>query len=108
MFSPAPLVVGAAGRVGAVAAELLRNRLLARPRARIMLPAPAPELYAALRQRTLPASAATALQTDELAGQTRRAGALRAALDGLGFGTVLTLDGTADPAAEADRYAAAV
>jgi glucosamine-6-phosphate deaminase len=108
MPSPAPLVVAHAGRVGAVAAELLRNRLLARPRARLMLPSGAPELYAALRQRTLRAAAATALQTDELAGQTRRADALRAALDGLGFGTVLTLDGTADPAAEAARYTAVV
>jgi glucosamine-6-phosphate deaminase len=108
MSSPAPLVLAHAGRVGAVAAELLRNRLLARPRARLMLPAEAPELYAALRQRRLPASAATALQTDELAGQSRRAGALRAALDGLGFGALLTLDGTAEPAAEAARYAAAV
>jgi glucosamine-6-phosphate deaminase len=104
MSSPAPLVVAHAGRVGAVAAELLRNRLLARPRARLMLPGDAPEFYAALRERTLPAAAATALQTDELAGRTRRADALRAALDGRGFGTLLTLDGTADPAAEAARY----
>ena len=104
MSSPSPLVVAHAGHVGAVAAELLRNRLLARPRARLMLPGDAPELYGAVRERTLPAAAATALQTDELAGQTRRADALRAALDGLGFGTLLTLDGTADPAAEAARY----
>jgi glucosamine-6-phosphate deaminase len=106
--APAPLVLAHAERVGAVAAELLRNRLLARPRARLMLPAEAPELYAALRERPPPAAAATALQTDELAGSRRRAAQLRAALDGLGFGTLLTLDGTADPAAEAARYAAAV
>jgi glucosamine-6-phosphate deaminase len=105
---PAPLVLAHARRAGAVAAERVRNRLLARPGARLMLPAEAPELYAALRERGLAAGAATALQTDELAGRTRRADALRAALDGLGFGTLLTLDGTAEPGAEAARYAAAV
>jgi glucosamine-6-phosphate deaminase len=102
--APAPLVVAQAARVGAVAAELVRNRLLARPRARLMLPSAAPELYAALRARGLDAAAATALQTDQRAGATGRA----AALAGLGFGTVLTLDGTADPTTEAERYAAAV
>jgi glucosamine-6-phosphate deaminase len=106
--APAPLVLAHAARVGAVAAELLRNRLLARPRARLLLPAEAPELYAALRARTVDAAAATVLQTDELAGTTRRAGALRAALDGLGFGALRTLDGAADPAAEAARHTAAV
>ena len=108
MSAPAPLVLAHATRVAAVAAELVRNRLLARPRARLMLPAEAPELYAALHARPLPATAATVLQTDELAGGTRHAGALRAALAGLGFGTLLTLDGTADPLAEAERHAAAI
>jgi glucosamine-6-phosphate deaminase len=106
--APAPLVLAHATRVGAVAAELLRNRLLARPRARLLLPADAPELYAALHERRPAAAAATALQTDERAGSRERATRLRGALAGLGFGTLLTLDGTTDPAAEAARYAAAL
>src|SRR5438270_318026 len=40
-----------------------------------MLPAEAPELYASLGARPLPAAAATVLQTDERAGGTRRAAA---------------------------------
>jgi glucosamine-6-phosphate deaminase len=109
--SPAPLVLADSARVGRVAAELIRNRLLARPGARLLLPARAPELYAALAAGDLAAGAATVLQTDELLGVApadSRAAALRASLRGLGFGTVVTLDGAADPVAEAARHAAAL
>src|SRR5262249_55431277 len=105
MSTPAPLVLAGADRVGRVAAELVRNRLLARPRARLLLPAEAPEFYSALHD--LPAGQATVLQTDELiGGGPSRAAALRSSRDGVGFGAVLTLDGSAEPAAEAARYAA--
>ncbi len=110
-------MVADGAHVGAVAAELLRNRLLARPRARLLLGAPRPELDAALRERAgaglLPAADATVLALDELVGLApddprSRAGRLGAALAGLGFGAVVTFDGTADPAAQAERHAAAL
>ncbi len=105
MGPPIPLVLADARAVGAVAAELIANRLLARPRARLLLPARAPALYAALAG--LRAPEATVLQTDELAGSRGRAAALREAASA--FGQVVTLDGTApDLAAEAARHAAAV
>jgi glucosamine-6-phosphate deaminase len=103
--SPAPLVLADADRVGRVAAELIRNRLLARPGARLLLPARADDFYAALAP--LPAGRATVLQTDELLGVAppdSRAAALRASLRGLGFGTVVTMEGSAD----VTRHAAAL
>jgi len=115
---PTPLVLADARRVGLVAAELLRNRLLARPAARLLLPAREPELYAALREHAaageLPSARATLVQGDELAGREpqdprSRAAELSAAVRGLRFGAVLALDGAApDLAAEAARHAAAV
>ena len=99
MSTPAPLVLAGATRVGRVAAELIRNRLLARPRARLLLPARADGVYAALGD--LPARRAT------VPAQSR-ATALRASVEPLGFETVITLDGSADPAAEAARHAAAL
>lgn len=109
MSTPAPLVLAGAARVGQVAADLVRNRLIARPRARLLLPARADDFYGALAG--VPAAQATALQTDELIGvapAASRAAALRDSLGGTGFGTVVTLDGSAEPGAEAARYAAAL
>jgi len=98
---PIPLVLADRRALAAVAAELIANRLLARPRARLLLPARAPGVDG------LRAPEATALQTDELAGSHSRADALRASARG--FGRVLTLDGTApDLEAEAARHAAAI
>jgi hypothetical protein len=98
---PIPLVLADRRAVGSVAAELIANRLLARPRARMLLPAH----YDA--PRGLRAPEATALQTDELKGSRSRAAALRG--NARGFGDVLTLDGAApDLEAEAARYTAVV
>lgn len=118
MLRPGVLVVDDPDRVGLVAAELVADRLRARPGLRVLLPTGrTPEgMYAALRARAaagaLPAGDATAFQLDEYLGLG--AGdpeSFRATLDrelaGIGFGTHESLDGAAaDPGAEAARYQA--
>ena len=117
---PAPLVLADPRRVGLVAAELVLNRLLARPRIRLLLPTGrSPQtMYAALRTHArsghLPAPTGTVLQLDEYAGlgpgdPRSFAVQLRAQLDGIPIGALRTLDGAAeDLAAEAARHAAAL
>jgi glucosamine-6-phosphate deaminase len=120
MTSPMPLVVAHPGRVGALAAELIANRLSARPSARLLLPTgstPA-EMYAALRARaragTLASDRATVLQLDEYAGlpcsdPRSMAAQLSAMLDGVPRARLATMDGSArDLAAEAARHEAVV
>jgi glucosamine-6-phosphate deaminase len=111
---PAPLVLADGRRAGMVVAELVRNRLIARPRARLLLgvgPATAP-VFAALRERPPAAGDATVLQLDEYVGVPATdpgsvAARLRAELTGVGAGTLALLDGSAaDLAAEAARHEA--
>jgi glucosamine-6-phosphate deaminase len=116
MLRPGVLVVDDPDRAGLVAAELVADRLRARPALRVLLPTGrTPEgMYAALRERAaagaLPAGGATAFQLDEYLGLG--AGdreSFRATLDrelaGVGFGRRESLDGAAaDPDAEAARY----
>jgi glucosamine-6-phosphate deaminase len=113
MGPPAPLVVAGARELGSVTAELVVNRLSARPRARLLLePGHAPRpMFEALRAHAaageLPSADATVLQLEELAGGTTERDALRAELDGIPLGALLTLDGTAaDLDAEAALHAA--
>lgn len=118
--SPAPLVLEDPRRIGLLAAELVLNRLYARPNARLLLPTGrSPQgMYGALRAhaaaRRLPSGAATVLQLDEYAGiapddPRSFAFQLCAALDGVPLGVLATIDGAApDPAAEAARHEAAV
>ena len=81
--APAPLVLADDRRVGALAAELIVNRLLARPHARLRLePGRAPDsMFAALRAHAeageLPCANATILQLEECAGATTVAERLR-------------------------------
>ncbi len=115
---PAPLVLADPHRIGSVAAELVLNRLLARPRIRLLLPTGrSPQtMYAALRAHArsgqLPAPTGTVLQLDEYAGvgpgdPLSFAAQLRAQLDGIPIGALRTLDGAAgDLTAEAARHAA--
>ena len=115
---PAPLVLANAHRVGAVAAELVLNRLWARPHLRLLLPTGrSPQgMYEALRAHArsghLPAGTATVLQLDEYAGLRRDdprsfAAQLRAQLDGVPIAALRTLDGAVDDlTAEAARHAA--
>lgn len=115
---PAPLVLADPHRVGLVAAELVLNRLLARPGIRLLLPTGrSPQaMYAALaahaRAGRLPARTATVLQLDEYAGldpgdPRSFAAQLRTQLDGIPVGALRTLDGAAgDLVAEAARHAA--
>ena len=115
---PAPLVLTDPHRIGSVAAELVLNRLLARPGIRLLLPTGrSPQsMYAALRAHArsghLPAPTGTVLQLDEYAGlgpgdPRSFAAQLRAQLDGIPLGALRTLDGTAgDLTAEAARHAA--
>jgi glucosamine-6-phosphate deaminase len=115
---PAPLVLDEPGRVGLVAAELVANRLQARPGARLLLPTGRTPraMYGALRARaaagTLPFEAATVLQLDEYAGLGPNdprsfAAELRNELRGVPLGALRTLDGGAgDLEAEAARHAA--
>ena len=103
-------------RVGIGAAELIADRLAARPRARLLLPTGrTPDgMYTALRDMALESAGATVLQLDEYAGvppgdPRSFAAQLRAALAGIPLRAVLALDGAAsDRAAEAARHAAAV
>src|SRR4051812_13239005 len=119
-LAPAPLVLGDPRRVGLLAAELVVNRLAARPAARLLLPTGrSPQgMYAALRAHAeagdIATGAATVFQLDEYAGVAPGdplsfAAQLREEVRGIGFGSVLTIDGTAaDLAAEAERHAAAL
>jgi glucosamine-6-phosphate deaminase len=117
---PAPLVVADARRIGLVAAELVANRLWARPGARLLLPTGrSPDgMYAALRAHAaaghLPAGGPTVLQLDEYAGigpddPRSFAAELRRQLTGLPVRAIRALDGAApDLDAEAARHAAAL
>ena len=95
MIAILPVVVEDAEHVGAVAAELVRNRLLARPDARFGLeagPAPAP-MFAALRAHArageLPSARATVLA---LEAHVETAGALREELTGIALLALHALD----------------
>jgi glucosamine-6-phosphate deaminase len=115
---PAPLVLEDPARVGLVAAELILNRLAARPRARLLLPTGrSPHgMYATLRAHAaaghLDGAEATVLQLDEYAGlgpadPRSFAAELREQLRGIPLRALRTLDGAApDLAAEAARHAA--
>jgi glucosamine-6-phosphate deaminase len=115
---PTPLVLADPHRVGLVAAELVLNRLLARPRMRLLLPTGRSprSMYAALRAHArsghLPPRTVTVLQLDEYAGlrpgdPRSFADQLRAQLDGIPIAALRTLDGAAgDLKAEAARHAA--
>ena len=118
MTAFAPVVCGSETAVGRLAAELLVNRLAARPALRALLPTgstPRP-MYAALRERAAadPALAAhaTVLQLDEYAGAPPAAewsftATLRRELAGVALAELVTLDGSAsDLEAEARRHAA--
>lgn len=114
----APLVLADARHVGLLAAEIVANRVRARPALRVLLPTgrtPLP-MYAALRAHaadgSLPTTHVAVLGLDEylgLAGEDPRS--FRATLDreiaGLPLGRREALDGAApDPAVEAARYQA--
>ena len=112
-----PLVLSDPSRVGLVAAELVANRLGARPRARLLLPTGRTpgELYAALRAHaargTLASTRATVLQLDEYLGLApgdarSMASQLRRSLRGVPLGSLVAFDGTAPDAAA--RHAAAL
>jgi glucosamine-6-phosphate deaminase len=114
----APLVLEHPRRVALLGAELVANRLRARPRLRLILPTGHTPLgmYEALRAHaadgSLPAERATLFQLDEYLGldptdaRSYRA-YLRRELRGTGFGTFHELDGAAaDPEAEAARHQA--
>jgi glucosamine-6-phosphate deaminase len=118
MAFPSLLVLDDARHVGLTAAELVANRIRARPRARVLLPTGhTPRgLYAALRDHaadgSLPSEQVTVLGLDEYLGlgaDDRRS--FRASLDGelagVSIGRREALDGAAaDPEAEAARYQA--
>jgi glucosamine-6-phosphate deaminase len=113
----APVACDSPEAVGRLAAELVLNRLVARPRARMLLPTGhTPRgMYAALRERAAAdpgfAAAATVLALDEYAGigpgdPRSFAATLRRELDGVALRALCTLDGRAgDLEAEADRHA---
>ena len=103
---PAPLVLSHTRRVGLVAAELLANRIRARPDLRLILPTGRTPLgmYEGLRAHhadaSLPSGQATVFQLDEYVGlapddERSFAAYLRRELRGIEFGTWHTLDGTA-------------
>lgn len=113
--APAPLVVADARRVGSLAAELVLNRLLARPHARLLLePGREPSaMYEALRAHAvageLPSAHATVLQLEERVGGTSIASRLRSELQGIAVGALCPIDGAAvDIGAEAVRHAEVV
>lgn len=118
--APAPLVVADPRRVGELAAELVVNRLLARPSARLLLPTGrSPQgMYAAPRAHaaagSLLSDRATVLQLDEYAelGPADRrsfAAQLHEQLRGVPLESLRTMDGSAtDLAAEAARHEAAL
>ena len=113
---PAPLVLDDPRRVGRLAAELVVNRLAARPAARLLLPTGrSPHgMYAALRAHaaagTLFSDRATVLQLDEYAGLGPAdphsfAAQLREQLRGVPLAALETIDGAAeDLEAEAARH----
>jgi glucosamine-6-phosphate deaminase len=114
---PAPLVLDDDLRVGLLAAELVANRLRARPRLRMVLPTghtPLP-MYAALRAHAaagaLPAQQATLIQLDEYLGlgpgdERSYAAYLRRELRGIRFAAVHSLDGSAPPATQCASHQA--
>jgi glucosamine-6-phosphate deaminase len=116
--APCPLVLDDPDRVGLLGAELLANRLRARPGLRLLLPTGrTPEgMYAALRahaaEHSLPTEQAAVFQLDEYAGVGPRdprsfASTLRRELGELRFASLQLLDGAAaDPALEARRHQA--
>jgi glucosamine-6-phosphate deaminase len=111
-----PLVLAGPDDVARTAAELIVNRLRARPRLRMLLPTGRTPLgvYAALRAHArrgeLPSSGAIVFQLDEYRGlgpdDERSFGAfLRRELSGIEIAAFHGLDGTApDPAAECARH----
>ncbi|MGZ6674240.1 MAG: 6-phosphogluconolactonase, partial [Solirubrobacteraceae bacterium] len=118
MAPPSLLVLDDAHHVGLTAAELVANRIRARPRARVLLPTGhTPRgLYAALRDHaadgSLPSEHMTVLGLDEYLGLgADDPRSFRASLDrelaGIPIGRREALDGgAADPSAEAARYQA--
>jgi glucosamine-6-phosphate deaminase len=114
--APCPLVLDDPARVGLLAAELVANRLRARPGLRLLLPTGrTPEgMYAALRAHaadaSLPTQQASVFQLDEYAGLGHDdprsfAATLQRELHGIEFSSMHLLDGaTADPSAEARRH----
>ena len=114
----APLVLEHPRRVALLGAELVANRLRARPRLRLILPTGHTPLgmYEALRahaaEGSLPVEHATLFQLDEYLGLDRAdersyRAYLRRELRGVAFGTFHGLDGaSADPDAEAARHQA--
>jgi glucosamine-6-phosphate deaminase len=114
--APCPLVLDDPARVGLLGAELVANRLRARPGLRLLLPTGrTPEgMYAALRDhaadRSLPTEDAAVFQLDEYAGlgpadPRSFAATLRHELGELRFAAMHLLDGAApDPVAEARRH----
>jgi glucosamine-6-phosphate deaminase len=118
MAPEAPLVLDHHLRVALLGGELVANRLRARPRLRLILPTGHTPLgmYAALRGHaadgSLPAQQATLFQLDEYLGlapadERSYHAYLRRELDGVRFGTVRWLDGSAaDPDAECARHQA--
>ena len=117
---PAPLVVADEDRVAHTAAEIVANRLRARPHLRLLLSGERTPLgmYAALRAHArhgeLPTGEATVLQLDEYAGlgpedAGSRAAALARELRGIPLAALHRLDGAApDLAAECARHQALV
>jgi glucosamine-6-phosphate deaminase len=118
--SPAPLVLSHPANVALLAAELIANRLRARPYLRLILPTGHTPLgmYAALRAHaadgSLQAAHATLFQLDEYLGlgaddPRSYRGYLARELEGIRFGSFHGLDGmTDDPAAEATRHQGAL
>jgi glucosamine-6-phosphate deaminase len=112
----APLVLGHPMRVSLLAAELVANRLSARPALRLILPTGHTPLgmYAALRAHaadgSLSGEGATLFQLDEYLGlgpadPRSYAAYLRRELAGIRFGTVHALDGSdPDPDAQCARH----
>jgi glucosamine-6-phosphate deaminase len=109
-------VLAGADAVAQTAAELIANRLRARPRLRMLLPTGRTPLgvYAALREHAtrgaLPSGQATVFQLDEYRGlgaadEGSFAAYLERELAGVPIGAFHRLDGTAaDPAAACDRH----
>jgi glucosamine-6-phosphate deaminase len=109
-------VLAGADQVAQTAAELIANRLRARPHLRMLLPTGRTPLgvYAALRAHAahgeLPSEAATVFQLDEYLGVSPEdersfAAYLRRELNGLDLAALHGLDGAApDPAAECSRH----
>jgi glucosamine-6-phosphate deaminase len=115
-----PLVLADPDRVAALAAELVANRLSARPSARLLLgtSSMAQGVYRALRARAraggLGSQRATILQLDEYIGvgpsdPRSMAAQLSAAMEGVRYAALASIDGAAeDPRQEAARHEAAV